>query len=42
MDNTIKKDKVKIQLRREVADKIKSKTKVGETYSDTIEKLLDK
>jgi predicted CopG family antitoxin len=36
-----KKDKVKISIDREVANKLKSMMKVGDTYSDVIKRLLN-
>jgi len=36
-----KKDKVKISIRREIANKLKSMMKVGDTYSDVIKRLLN-
>ncbi|MEX2721338.1 MAG: antitoxin VapB family protein [Candidatus Wukongarchaeota archaeon] len=36
-----KKDKVKISIRREIANKLKSMKKVGDTYSDVIKRLLN-
>jgi len=36
-----KKDKVKISIHREVANKLKSMMKVGDTYSDVIKRLLN-
>lgn len=34
-------DKTNIQVEREIANKLKSMCKVGETYSDIIRKLLE-
>jgi hypothetical protein len=36
-----KKDKVKISIDREVANKLKSMMKVGDTYTDVIKRLLN-
>jgi hypothetical protein len=36
-----KKDKVKISIHREVANKLKSMMKVGDTYTDVIKRLLN-
>lgn len=36
-----KKDKVKISIDREVANKLKSMMKVGDTYPDVIKRLLN-
>ncbi len=36
-----KKDKVKISIHREVANKLKSMKKVGDTYTDVIKRLLN-
>jgi len=38
MDN---KDKVKVQIERDLANKLKSMMAVGETYSDIIRRLLN-
>ena len=38
MDN---KDKVKVQIERELANKLKGMMSVGETYSDVIKRLLN-
>jgi len=34
-------DKTTIKIDRQVAKKLKEKTGIGETYSDTIKKLLE-
>ncbi len=36
-----KKDKVKIQIEKDLANKLKSMMSVGETYSDVIRGLMD-
>ena len=35
------KDKVKVELKREIVNKLIKMKKVGDTYSDVIQRLLD-
>ena len=42
MDNVDNMDKVKVQLDRDIVNKLLSMKKVGDTYSDVIRRLLEK